>query len=100
MRIVQTATAYYPSVGGAQLHWFTIARLLRDKGHQLAAITQWSDQRNRYLLDSTVFAPRATMTMRPTGFRFIDFNRAYLPDAGWRRCCPAAFLCRKCAFRR
>ena len=57
MRIVQTATAYYPSVGGAQLHWFTIARLLRDRGHEMAAIAQWKDQRNRYLLDSTLFAP-------------------------------------------
>lgn len=57
MRIVQTATAYYPSVGGAQLHWFTIARMLRERGHDIAAITQWNDERNRYLLDSTLFAP-------------------------------------------
>ncbi len=57
MRIVQTGVAYYPSVGGAQLHWFMIARLLREKGHDVAAITQWTDQRNRYLLDSILFAP-------------------------------------------
>ena len=57
MRIVQTGVAYYPSVGGAQLHWFMIARLLRERGHEVAAITQWTDQRNRYLLDSTLLAP-------------------------------------------
>jgi glycosyltransferase involved in cell wall biosynthesis len=57
MRIIQTATAYYPSIGGAQLHWFTIARLLRERGHQISAIAQWKDERNRYLLDSTLFAP-------------------------------------------
>lgn len=57
MRIVHTATAYYPSVGGAQLHWFTIGRMLRERGHAVSAISQWKDQRNRYLLDSTLLAP-------------------------------------------
>ena len=41
MRIVQTATGYYPSMGGAQLHWFTIARLLRDRGHQMVASSEF-----------------------------------------------------------
>jgi glycosyltransferase involved in cell wall biosynthesis len=57
MRILQTATAYYPSVGGAQLHWFTIARLLCDRGHAVLAASQWTDQRHHYLLDSTLLAP-------------------------------------------
>jgi glycosyltransferase involved in cell wall biosynthesis len=57
MRILHTATAYYPSVGGAQLHWFTIGRMLRERGHEVSAISQWKDQRNRYLLDSTILAP-------------------------------------------
>jgi glycosyltransferase involved in cell wall biosynthesis len=57
MRIIHTATAYYPSIGGAQLHWFTIGQGLRQRGHDVAAIAQWTDQRNRYLLDSTVLAP-------------------------------------------
>jgi glycosyltransferase involved in cell wall biosynthesis len=58
MRIIHTATAYYPSVGGAQLHWYTIGRLLRERGHHIDALSQWKDQRNRYLLDSTLFAPQ------------------------------------------
>lgn len=57
MRIIQTATAYYPSVGGAQLHWYTIGQLLRKRGHEVRAIAQWKDERNRYLLDSTLLAP-------------------------------------------
>ena len=58
MDILQTATAYYPSVGGAQLHWYTIARILKRRGHSVGAIAQWTDQRHRYLLDSTLLAPR------------------------------------------
>ena len=57
MKILQTSTAYFPSVGGAQLHWYTIARMLAERGHDLTAISQWKDQRNRYLLDSTLTAP-------------------------------------------
>ncbi len=57
MRILHTATAYYPSTGGAQLHWLTIGRMLRERGHAVSAISQWNDERNRYLLDSTVLAP-------------------------------------------
>lgn len=57
VRIIHSATAYYPSVGGAQLHWLTIGRLLRERGHQVSALSQWTDQRNRYLLDSTLLAP-------------------------------------------
>ncbi len=57
MRILQTSTAYYPSVGGAQLHWYRIARILKDRGHELSAVSQWDDQRDRYLIDSTVCAP-------------------------------------------
>jgi len=57
MKILQTATAYYPSVGGAQLHWYTIAKMLLGRGHELVVASQWKDQRNRYLLDSTLTAP-------------------------------------------
>ena len=28
MNIFQTSTAFYPSMGGAQLHWFTIGKML------------------------------------------------------------------------
>ncbi len=57
MNILQTATCYYPSIGGAQLHWFTIAKMLHERGHHVSAITQWKDQHHRFLLDSTLLAP-------------------------------------------
>ncbi|MGI9240295.1 MAG: hypothetical protein ACR2RV_05810, partial [Verrucomicrobiales bacterium] len=57
MRILQTSTAYYLSVGGAQLHWYHIARILKDRGHELSAVSQWNDQRDKYLIDSTIRAP-------------------------------------------
>ena len=33
MNIFQTSTAFYPSMGGAQLHWFTIGKMLAERGH-------------------------------------------------------------------
>ena len=92
MRIVQTATAYYPSVGGAQLHWFTIARLLRDKGHQLAAIAQWNDQRNRYLLDSTVFAPRGDDDYAADGIPVYRFQPSLFARCWMAPLLPGCFL--------
>src|SRR2546423_10219148 len=92
MRIVQTATAYYPSVGGAQLHWFTIARLLRDKGHQLAAIAQWRDQRNRYLLDSTLFAPRGDDDYAADGIPVYRFQPSLFARCWMAPLLPGCFL--------
>ncbi|MBL9137437.1 MAG: glycosyltransferase family 4 protein [Verrucomicrobiales bacterium] len=69
MRIIHTATAYYPSVGGAQLHWFTIGRMLHERGHTVTALAQWKDQRNRYLLDSTILAPWENETYDVEGIR-------------------------------
>jgi glycosyltransferase involved in cell wall biosynthesis len=87
MQIVQTATAYHPSVGGAQLHWFTIARLLKARGHDVAAIAQWKDQRNRYLLDSTVFAPRGDDRYDAEGIAVHRFQPSL-----WARCWMAPLL--------
>jgi len=69
MRIIQTATAYFPSIGGAQLHWFTVGRMLCARGHEVSAIAQWNDQRNRYLLDSTLLAPRCSDPYEVDGIR-------------------------------
>ena len=49
MEILQTSTAYYPSVGGAQLHWYRIAKILKERGHSLSAVSQWNDQRDSSL---------------------------------------------------
>jgi glycosyltransferase involved in cell wall biosynthesis len=92
MRIVQTATAYYPSVGGAQLHWFTVARLLRDRGHELAAIAQWNDQRNRYLLDSTLFAPRGEDRYDAEGIPVYRFQPGFLSRCWMAPLLPGCFL--------
>jgi glycosyltransferase involved in cell wall biosynthesis len=57
MTIFQTSTAFYPSMGGAQLHWYTIAKMLAERGHAVTGCGQWKDHRNRYLIDSTLKAP-------------------------------------------
>ncbi|MDB4687906.1 glycosyltransferase family 4 protein, partial [Akkermansiaceae bacterium] len=57
MNIFQTSTAFYPSMGGAQLHWFTIGKMLVERGHTVTGCGQWKDHRNRYLIDSTLKAP-------------------------------------------
>jgi glycosyltransferase involved in cell wall biosynthesis len=85
MRIVQTATAYYPSVGGAQLHWYTIGQQLRERGHEIAAISQWTDQRNRYLLESTVLAPWGDDEYEVEGIRVRRFQPTLLARA-WMSC--------------
>src|SRR2546425_757217 len=92
MRIVLTATAYYPSVGGAQLHWFTIARMLREKGHELAAISQWKDERNRYLLDSTLFAPRGEDQYDADGIPVYRFQPSLIARCWMAPLLPGCFL--------
>ena len=92
MRIVQTCTAYYPSVGGAALHWFEVARLLREKGHELAAIAQWKDQRNRYLLDSTLFAPRGDDQYDACGIPVYRFQPSFLARCWMAPLLPGCFL--------
>lgn len=69
MKILQTSTAYFPSVGGAQLHWFKIAKMLLARGHEVEAVSQWKDQRNRYLLDSTLRAPMGDDRYETEGIR-------------------------------
>ena len=87
MRILHTATAYYPSVGGAQLHWFTIGRMLQERGHEVSAISQWRDQRNRYLLDSTLLAPWGDDRYEVGG---IPVNR--VQPTAFARCWMAALI--------
>jgi glycosyltransferase involved in cell wall biosynthesis len=92
MRIVQTATAYYPSVGGAQLHWHAIARLLQEKGHDVSAIAQWTDERNRYLLDSTVFAPWGDDRYDAGGIPVYRFQPGLLTRCWMAPLLPGCFL--------
>src|SRR5213592_3067489 len=92
MRIVQTATAYYPSVGGAQLHWFTIARLLRARAHEVAAIAQWTDERSRYLLDSTLFAPWGDDRYDADGIPVYRFQPSLVARCWMAPLLPACFV--------
>jgi glycosyltransferase involved in cell wall biosynthesis len=98
MRIIQTATAYYPSIGGAQLHWFTIARLLRERGHSLCAIGQWTDQRNRYLLDSTILAPWGDDSYEVDGIRVHRFQPSALARLWMAPLLPLCFVIPEVAY--
>lgn len=60
MRILFTATSFYPAIGGAQLHWYTIANMLAARGHKVTVVTQWTENRNDWLLGTTLFAPDTT----------------------------------------
>jgi len=92
MRIFQTATAYYPSMGGAQLHWYTIARLLRGRGHEISAIAQWTDERNRYLLDSTLFAPWGDDQYETGGIPVFRFQPSLFARCWMAPLLPGCFL--------
>ena len=92
MRIVQTATAYYPSVGGAQLHWYTIGQMLLERGHEVDAIAQWNDQRNRYLLDSTVCAPWGDNRYDAGGITVHRFQPSLLARCWMAPLLPGCFL--------
>lgn len=58
MNLLYTATAYPPSVGGAQFHMHALARALAPR-HRVQVVSQWDRHRTDWLLGTTVFAPRA-----------------------------------------
>jgi len=60
VNILFTGTAFYPSIGGAQVHWYVIAKYLADRGHDVAMLSVWQDNRSQWLLGTTLFAPRST----------------------------------------
>src|SRR5438552_2563360 len=92
MRIIQTATAYFPSIGGAQLHWFTIGRSLRERGHDVSAIAQWNDQRNRFLLDTTLLAPRGDNQYEVAEIRVYRFQPSLMARCWMAPLLPGCFL--------
>lgn len=56
MHLLFTATAYPPSVGGAQLHQHLIAQQL-SRNHSIQVVSQWMTNRTDWLLGTTVCAP-------------------------------------------
>ena len=56
MEILYVTTSYPPALGGAQIHLHSLASAIRDRGHGVRVVTQWSRYRNDWLFGSTVFS--------------------------------------------
>lgn len=56
MNLLYTATAYPPSLGGAQIHLHSLARMMV-KNHRLQVVSQWDENRADWLLGTTLRAP-------------------------------------------
>jgi len=56
MNILYIITSYPPSIGGAQIHLHNLAKLFADK-HRVEIVTQLDTTVERWLLDTTLFAP-------------------------------------------
>ena len=57
MNSLFTATAYPPSVGGAQSLHHMMAQELNKKGHQVQVVSHWDKNRSDWLLGTTIKAP-------------------------------------------
>lgn len=57
MNLLYTATAYPPSMGGAQIHLHSLARLM-EKKHCVQVVCHWDENRADWLLGTTIRAPR------------------------------------------
>jgi len=56
MNILYIITSYPPSIGGAQIHLHNLAKLFSDR-HRVEIVTQLDTTVERWLLDTTLFAP-------------------------------------------
>jgi glycosyltransferase involved in cell wall biosynthesis len=64
--LLLTATAYPPSIGGAQLYLHSLARELAAR-HQVQVISQWDTNRSDWLRGTTVNAPREGLAYQVDG---------------------------------
>jgi len=55
LNILYTVLSYPPAIGGGQAAVHRIAKEMLQRGHQARVISQWSTQRDSYVLGSTVF---------------------------------------------
>jgi len=60
LRILLSATAYPPSIGGAQEYAHQLLKQLLLAGHEVSAFCQWDENRSDWLLGTTLSAPRST----------------------------------------
>ena len=58
IRILLTSTSYLPALGGAQLHMHTLAKEL-SRLHSVSAISMWNQNRQDWLLGTTLRAHSA-----------------------------------------
>lgn len=57
MKLVYTATAYPPNIGGAQLHQHMLAQEMLRRKHSVNIISHWDVHRSDWLLGTTLQAP-------------------------------------------
>ncbi len=88
MRVLLTATAYPPSIGGAQLLMHQLARELAAR-HEVRVVSQWDTLRTDWLLGTTLRAPRDPHSYRIDG---VPVERIALPARVRRRLVPWVLL--------
>lgn len=69
MKILYTATAYAPSVGGAQIHLHELVKCMRSFGHSVSAVAFWNETRTDWLLGTTLLLPSSRKSYNVDGVR-------------------------------
>jgi glycosyltransferase involved in cell wall biosynthesis len=84
VKLLLTATAYPPSIGGAQLYLHQLARALAPR-HAIQVVSQWDTHRTDWLLGATLRAPAEARTYEQDGIRV---QRITLSPRARRRVAP------------
>lgn len=84
MKLLLTATAYPPSIGGAQLYLHQLARALAAR-HAVQVVSQWDAHRTDWLLGTTLRAPAEAKSYEQDG---IPVRRITLSPGTRRRLAP------------
>jgi len=92
MNIFFTSTAYYPSIGGAQLHWYMINQILTNNGHGLKVYSQWKDNRDKWLLGTTIFSPKEKSTYHLNSIEVNNYPPNLSQRAGMLPFLPVYYL--------
>ncbi len=87
MNLLITATAYPPSIGGAQLLMHQLAREFIAR-HTVQVVSQWDTERTDWLLGTTLNAPVEPRAYLHDG---VPVQRITLPPATRRRLAPWVF---------
>jgi glycosyltransferase involved in cell wall biosynthesis len=84
LKLLLTATAYPPSIGGAQLYLHQLARALTGR-HDVQVVSQWDAHRTDWLLGTTLRGPAEPVSYEQDG---VPVRRIALPRAARRRLAP------------